>query len=105
MKPGEHYLVFALRTLSGEIWIDIVDSDLRPGYLFGAPLILFEIVDARLSAEWEASIDDQGELKFAPHSLHEKFFYDRLFEGMPDVVQDFLGIRLRLEDEAGIDSK
>src|SRR2546423_15272979 len=74
--PGERYVVFALKAFAGEIWIDIVDRESQPGYLFSVPLILFEVVDSHVSRFWEARVGKQGNLKIAPSSLHNDYYYD-----------------------------
>jgi hypothetical protein len=100
--PGEEYVVFAIRILGGEPWIEITDPDAHPGYLFGAPLLLFEFVDSRVSAFWEAGIGTTGELRLAPPSLLRKSYHDHLFEGVQEVVDDFLRVRAQMEHEATV---
>lgn len=105
LVAGEQYLVFALRTLGGEPWVEIVDADLDPGYLFAVPLCLFEIVDPRVSACWEARVDREGQVVLAPGPLHREFFHDDLFEGVDTAVEDFTRIRRQMEQESGFGSR
>jgi hypothetical protein len=102
---GVEYVVFALKLLGGQPWIDITDPDLEPGYLFGAPLCLFEIVDARVPYIWQARIGNTGELRIAPSSFFRDYYYDDLFEGIADVVADFRAVRRQLEDERLVDKR
>mgnify|MGYP001550236977 CR=1 FL=1 len=101
---GQQYVVFAVRALDGQLWIDIMDDDLVPGYLFGAPLCLFELVDCRVSGTWELHLRSGNDYEMAPPSLFREYYHDDLFEGVQEVVDDFLEVRRRLYTEAGIES-
>ena len=100
--PGTEYVVFALKTLGGEPWVEIADPALEPGYLFGVPLCLFEIVNPRPSALWETRVTNDGELELSPASLLRDYYHDDLFEGVHEVVEDFLRLRKELEKEASL---
>lgn len=99
---GTEYIVFALKTLGGEPWVEITDSDLDPGYLWGVPLCLFEIVSPRLSVLWEARIAKNGELQLSPPSFGREYYHDDLIEGVEEVVADFRRVRQDLEKEADL---
>lgn len=99
---GQIYVVFALKFLGGQPWVDVTDPGAQPGYLVGVPLCLFEFVDGRVPTIWEAGVNDNGELKIAPPSFFTKYYYDDLFEGVDTVVADFLRVRQQLELEAGM---
>jgi hypothetical protein len=86
---GQVYTVFGLRLLDGEPWLDTVDPDREPGYLFSAPLFLFQIVDGHVPEIWEARVDSDGDLRIAPPSFFAEFYFDDLFEEVPEVVEDF----------------
>lgn len=100
---GETYLVFSLKMLGGEPWVDIADRDAKPGYLFGAPLCLFEILDPRVPSIWEVGVSENGELKVAPSSFFQRYYHDDLFEGVESIVADFLRVRRQLEAEAALE--
>lgn len=100
--PGTEYIVFAIKTLGGEPWVEIINSDLDPGYLWGVPLCLFEIVNPRLSVLWEARVAKNGELRFEPTSMSRPYYHDDLFEGVEEVVEDFRRVRQELEKEADL---
>lgn len=102
LEVGQQYLVFSLKTRGGLPWVEIVDSSSYPGYLFAAPLLLFEVVDPRVSAFWEVRYTKTGEVTAAPPSLFRKYYHDDLFEGKPETVEDFLKVRAQLEKEAGL---
>lgn len=99
---GMEYIVFALTVLGGEPWVEITDADLDPGYLWGVPLCLFEIVIPRLSVLWEAPVAKNGELRLEPASLSRRNYHDDLFEGVEEVVADFRRVRQALEEEADL---
>ena len=99
---GMEYIVFALTILGGEPWVEVTDSELDPGYLWGVPLCLFEIVNPRLSVLWEARIANNGELTLEPPSLSRRNYHDDLFEGVEEVVEDFRRVRRELEKEADL---
>lgn len=101
---GQKYLVFALRILGGEPWVEVIDADLEPGYLFAVPLCLFEIIDPQVSRRWVAGTDSEGRLVLAPPSLHRKFYHDDLFEGVDEAVKDFARIRREMEEESSFAS-
>ena len=100
LEFAKEYVVFVLKVLGGQPWVEIVDSDLYPRYLFGVPLCLFELVDKRVSAHWELGFAKNGELKFAPHSLLGRYYHDDLFEGVAGIVEGFKRVREDLETEA-----
>jgi hypothetical protein len=94
---GRVYTVFGLRIVDGEPWLDTVDPDREPGYLFSAPLFLFQIVDGRVPGIWQARLDSDGELRIAPPSFFAEFYFDDLFEEIPAVVEDFQRVRRLIE--------
>ena len=53
---SEEYLVFGLRILDGQPWVDIANDTREPRYLFSAPLCLFEIIDGSVPALWVARV-------------------------------------------------
>lgn len=90
------YLVFGMRIWGQAAWVDI-ESD--AGYLVTVPLCLFRIVDGRVSALWEARVDADGDLSFLPPSFYQEYYIDDLIEGVPEVVRDYLRVRVLLEEE------
>src|SRR5437764_14847515 len=94
---GEIYTVFGLRVRSGELWIDTVDPGTYPGYLYSAPLLLFDIVDPRIPSIWEVHRNSEGDLRLAPPSFFGDFYFDDLFEEDPGTVEDFLRVRKVIE--------
>ena len=94
---GKVYTVFGLRVRSGEIWIDIVDPDSYPGYLYSAPLLLFTIEDPQVPPIWEAHLNLSEELRLAPPSFFAEYYFDDLFEEVPEDVNDFLRVRKIME--------
>jgi hypothetical protein len=96
VKPGRKYLVYGLRYWEGETWIDI---ESEAGYLVIVPLCLFSIVDARITAHWEARVDDKGNLDLLPAEFHREYFLDDLIEGDAEALKEFWRIKRILQEE------
>ena len=93
VTPGGEYTVYDIIFTTGQAgshgtgtWIEMV-SDY--GHLRNAPLLLFEIVDGRVSRYWERRTWPHGEVTFRPASLYREYYHDDLSEGVPEVVADF----------------
>lgn len=97
---GQEYIVFSLYMLDGNLWVEITDIDLQPGYLAHVPIVLFEIVDARVSRHWEFRIGNGQDFRLAPPSLFEKYFHDDLFEQREEAVREFLRLKRDLYAES-----
>lgn len=78
-------------------WVHLVNDDDR---LSWAPLGLFEVVDPRVSAQWELRQHEDGQVTLWPPALYREFFHDDLSEGEAEVVADFRRVRESLEAEA-----
>jgi hypothetical protein len=98
VAAGEKYLVFGLSIVDGETWIDILL--LPSGYLHSVPLILFEILDRRLSKYWVIGFGPKGNLIMRPSSIVDQpYYFDDLSNGVPEVVEDFREVKELLEAE------
>ena len=98
---GAEYLVFGLRILGGQVWVDITDDARDSRYLFSAPLSLFEIVDDRVPPIWVGRATAEGQFRLAPPSMFAQYYFDDLFEQRSDVVEDFQKVRRKLEQWSG----
>jgi hypothetical protein len=68
------------------------------GHLIRVPLCLFEVTDDRPSKYWRLKIWDDTTVTLRPPSFFAEY-YDDLFEGVPEVVQDFNSMRQLMEAE------
>ena len=69
-------------------------------YMVHAPLVLFEMVDRRVSAKWICNENALGNLCLYPPSFFEEYYFDDLIEGMPNVVADFRKVYAELSEES-----
>lgn len=105
VKVGREYVVLALdffieSNLFGTgAYIEYPDDEFDQVYF--APLCLFEIVDPRASRFWEARYrEDKGWVTLRPPSFYRDYYKEDLFEGVPEIVEDFRRVRALLEYEA-----
>ena len=102
LTVGREYLVFGLQLsvnanmLGTGAWIQIVSESER---LSWAPLMLFEIVDPRVSRYWEVRHWPDGAVTLWPNSFYRDYFHDDLSEGVPDLMKEFAAVRASLESE------
>ena len=99
---GQEYVVFGLRVLGGEVWLELnVEFDL----LYSVPLALFEIIDGSIPSLWEARTNDSAEPILWPPSFFGEYYHDDLAERSEPVLEDFRRIRKILQRHDGaIDS-
>lgn len=95
VELGKEYTVFGLYSEGGTPWINLELS----WYLCSVPLCLFEIVDARVSRTWEVRLADDGSLAMWPPSFFQEYYFDDLFEGVPEVVSDFETVKRAIYSE------
>jgi hypothetical protein len=91
---GEEYLVYGLRVLHAQPWIDVL-SDF--GYLYPVPLVLFRITDPVVSKYWV--IEESDAFVLRPAQFSDPFFYDDLSNGRADAVSLFNAVREMMEGE------
>ena len=102
VSPGKEYTVLGLdlsvrSVLQGTgVWVHLVTDY---GNLAWAPLVLFEVLDARVSRYWMAHPSAHG-LTLWPPALYQEFFHDDLSEGQPVVVAEFKRVVEELEAES-----
>ncbi len=100
---GKEYVVVGLysyvnSSLRGTgLYVEYVDDD---GTLLQAPILLFEIVDARLSQFWQMRVWEDGTFTARPPSLECEYYHARLSDGLVAYVQDFEKVYAMLMYEA-----
>ena len=70
-------------------------------YIMQAPLVMFDIVDPRVSAKWIMGRSQMGDLCFWPPSFFTEYYHDKLSDGDPKLVEDFRRIYAELQEESG----
>lgn len=72
------------------------------GHLSSVPLLLFEIIDPRVSKYWV--IRQLGSFTFTlwPNDFYTEYFHDDLSNNVPEIVESFNKIRIKLEEEAAM---
>jgi hypothetical protein len=71
-------------------------------YVLQAPLVLFDIVDARASSKWVLGRNQVGDLCIWPPSFFAAFYHDRLSDGDPELRKDFQRLYAELAAESGL---
>jgi hypothetical protein len=95
LEVGRQYVVYGLRILSGRPFVEFESSF---GYLYPAPLVLFEVTDSRCSASWRFVTLDEG-FALWPEELLLPYFHDRLSDADPEAVWAFNKMKDRLTAE------
>ena len=96
LEIGKEYVVYGLRILQGSIWVELVSDT---NYLYSVPLCLFEVVDKKVSKYWEIGLR-KNNIYFWPNSFYKEYYHDDLFEGVPEVLENFLRIKSLIDKEA-----
>ncbi len=103
LTVGREYVVVGLysyidSSLYGTgLYVEYVDDD---GTLLQSPILLFEIVDARLSQFWQMRVWEDGSFTARPPSLECEYYHDRLSDGLVAYVHDFEKVYAMLTYEA-----
>lgn len=103
VKLGADYLVLGIfiakggRPFGSGPWIQFRNVDDQFGQ---APLLMFDVIDHRLSRYWEAHTLPSGVLSFAPPSFNRDHYMEDYYEEVPEIVEDFHRICELLETEA-----
>jgi hypothetical protein len=99
---GKQYLVLALEFISESnfygrgVLIEAID-DFGDWAMF--PLLLFDVVDPRLSRYWIAQKTKDNSLMLGPPSFFRRYYHDDLTDGAPEIVADFRQVTALLEAE------
>ena len=102
ITPGMVYLVLGMSffnksTIYGNAaFVHITDDS---GSWRQIPLLLFEIADPHVSRYWEVRQLEDGETALFPESFYQKYYFDKLTDGVPEVVADFNDVYAMLHDE------
>lgn len=89
---GDTSVVYGIIRTNGCYWYLVHPDGFNCPYYY--PQYFFEIVDYRISREWIINInnnpdDENSELILGFETLFEPYFYGRLLEDDPDVIEKF----------------
>ena len=84
--------------LGNELAVAITDNE---SYVAHAPLVLFDVVDDRVSSMWILRRNQAGALCLWPPSFFADFYHDDLSSGVPSIVENFLQVYGALRSESG----
>lgn len=96
ITTGKEYIVYGLSIMDGVPWVEIITDY---GNLASVPLLLFQVLDHRVSKYWEMREKDNY-LLFWPSSFFQAYFHDDLSERVPHVVEDFKKAQALIDAEA-----
>lgn len=97
LREEEEYLALGLEVWRGVVWVDISENDRT---VSSVPLLLFEVVDGQVSGYWELRTTNDGGFRLWPSLFYERAFHDRLSNGDPELLRQFLELRRLMEAEA-----
>lgn len=94
---GKEYLVVAMWYFGNHLRF-VVPNDV--GYIYEAPAFLFEVVDPRLSATWQLSVEPQGGFAIEPPEFtSEPHLNEDLADQDPETMAMFQRVMQALEAE------
>jgi hypothetical protein len=97
---GKEYIVYGIHSSLGNTWYFIADDDYidYPVYVLS---VFFKIIDPRVSKYWQFNINENGNFSLWPPSWNQiEYYFDRLTDGEPDIVEDFQKIKEQIDLEA-----
>ncbi|RKR84189.1 hypothetical protein BDD43_4416 [Mucilaginibacter gracilis] len=91
---GKEYVVFGL-IFGFDDWGCGCFAQILSDYdhLIQVPIILFDIVDNRISNYWDLRKSVDGNITLWPSSFYLEYYHDDLFEEVPDIVADFKKVK------------
>lgn len=102
---GQDYVVFAMTTYLGGMWIYIADDQFSY-YPVWRPTPLFEIVDGRISKTWRVGLQGpEGHREWVlayREWAEDPLYYERLVNRDEMILRSFLFHKKLLEDEFGV---
>jgi hypothetical protein len=104
LTVGKTYLVLGLTfprvpsLLGTEGAITYTDNE---AYVLQAPLVLFDVIDPRLSTKWVVGRNQMGDVCLWPPSFFAEFYHDKLSDGDPEIAKDFQRVYSELAEESG----
>lgn len=96
---GTGFTVFGLEVSGGNLLYRIGNPP-HEEYLIQCLAVFFEVVDGRPSQYWRGALQPCGRFVFWPPSWLADCYHDRLADGDPVAMADFLDVRNRLNSEA-----
>lgn len=100
LSVGKEYVVFGLTfefLESGNGCFVQILSD--SNHLVHVPIILFEIIDNRMSKFWELKNFPDGNVAIWPPTLYREFYHDDLSEDTIEVTEDFKRVKEQILGE------
>jgi hypothetical protein len=70
------------------------------GHIESYPLILFEVIDGAVDAEWVIRTLPNGTVEAAPKLMQSEHFAEDHLDGVPEVVRTFRELYKRIEQRA-----
>jgi len=97
---GKDYVVFGLTFSYNNMEIGCFVQILSDNeHLVHVPVILFDIVDSRLSSYWEIKTFPDGDITLWPSSFYREYYHDDLTEDVKDVIEDFNIVKQKILNE------
>lgn len=97
---GKEYTVFGLTSSFGDMGCGCFVQLLSDyDHLVHIPIVLFEIVDSRLSKYWELKRFADGDIAIWPPSLYQEYYHDDLSEDVYEVIEDFKLVKAQILHE------
>jgi len=94
------YIVFGLTINSiNDQTVCLVQHISDYGHLINTPMFLFDITDKRVSKYWEIKIHSDESITFWIPSFYKEYYHDDLFEGVPEIKEDFEIMKKKIEEE------
>jgi hypothetical protein len=90
---GSLFWVFGLRFFKGIIYIYIFNND----HLFEVPIELFEVVDNKLSNEWQVKVYSNDEIALWPELFYREGFIENFAERESNERKLFECLRIEIE--------
>lgn len=96
---GKEYIVYGIHSSLGNTWYFIADDDYID-YPVCVLAVFFKIIDPRISKYWHFDIDKNGDFSLWSPSWNQiEYYFDRLTDGEPDIVEDFKKIKEQIDLE------
>jgi hypothetical protein len=101
LMVGEEYAAVALWSCAQSAWGRGTFVDVSTAYqrCETAPLFLFDIIDSRISPTWHVAKMSDDITFLGPLRLLSNSYYDKLSDGEPSFVRDFIKLVDELDHE------
>lgn len=102
LEVDREYLVVGLSLVTGSYLGQLPLVEYFNGdHLLSAPIVLFQVINPRVSNLWLARYWPDGSVTLRPSLLYEEFFHDRFSDYEPEARAAFMALYevLKAEDE------